>query len=258
MLLLMVMVLGTQAAQEELQNACQVFSAVKSYEVTYTKAPLVQKSDRLTEGRPILSISGRFHAEKGAKLKVDGTLTYRRQDGVHTRVAHKNRSGRWVPLDWAKWWAEQTTRTIGASEGKLDKRVVAGGNAYSFDYPHELLANLEGCLSNVERREENSTVVFSGKLTSKGAEHFAGRFFKSAQSADMMIKGGGLVLFTGSYSISVGENGAIEQVVVDTKIHGKLLGRTIKQEFRQRFRIKGLNKTTVTIPTGVMRVLRKK
>jgi hypothetical protein len=117
--------------------------------------------------------------------------------------------------------------------------------------PHEVLATLDSAMTEVKREEKDGSVIFSGPLAADVADKLSGATRMREQMSRFGGGGGGgapEITASGTLSITVSKDGAIESIRLETKISGGFGDSTRKVDLK----LSGVGATSVDVPKEVL------
>jgi hypothetical protein len=130
------------------------------------------------------------------------------------------------------------------------RRMMSLMTFANFTMPHEVLASIDTAMTEVKREEKDGKVVFTGPLAADLAEKLSG----AARMKEMMARfgggaGGPELTSSGTLSITVTKDGAIESMHLETKISGGPGGDVTR---KVDVKLSGVGATTVDVPKEVL------
>lgn len=117
--------------------------------------------------------------------------------------------------------------------------------------PHEVVAAVTTGMAEVKREEKDGSLIFSGPLTADAADKLSGAARVREGMARFAAQGGGApeITSSGTVTITVGKDGSIESIHLETKISGGFGGDSTR---KLDIKLSGVGSTTVDVPKEVL------
>lgn len=118
--------------------------------------------------------------------------------------------------------------------------------------PHEVVAAVTTGMAEVKREEKDGSLIFSGALTADAADKLSGAARMREGMARFAAQGGGgapEITSSGTVTITVSKDGAIQSIHLETKISGGFGGDSTR---KVDVKLSGVGATTVDVPKEVL------
>lgn len=249
---------GEGEAVEELKQLCKQFQKVENYTFS-TQTESSGGGFGQGGGEPQAPIVGEYIQDQPIHLS-QGELEAFMDDG---QIVYKSEEDGWTTFDM------ESMRGVGRGgrrrggegadagqegAGEGGRRELGGGNRNArrlfrlarTNLPHELLDGFEGKVSDVVRTESDGKLTYSGKLTKDGvrAISFFGRRGRGGSGSDFD--------YSGSFELTLGDQGQLQQLVFNTSMEGSFGDRDFKRSSKRTIKLSKLGGTEFEIPADAL------
>ena len=143
--------------------------------------------------------------------------------------------------------------------GRRERREPEGGNSSArqlrglsrVKLPHDLLSGFDAKVNEVVRAEADGKVTYSGKLTEDGVRamsSFGGRGGRGGRDGG----GGPDFKYSGTFELSMGAEGQLEQLVFNTTVAGSFGDRDFERSTKQTIQLSEIGKTEFEVPAEAL------